>query len=178
MRKIGRAFIGIAPLAMVALSLVLVGQDKGPEVCQHVGRGGVAFDPDEAIANLRRIARTGKLELGSIASPSWVKLPACTKDATWERAIDGLQVPGFEQIVFVDEASFPKLADRIRPGAFVLFVSGGSVADLAKLAEKAGVTRWGLASRELVELFDIRCVPAIVVPLGRGRFRVSSVTQG
>jgi hypothetical protein len=195
-KRIVSGLVWAAPAVALALTLALLGQDKnsGEEICSHGGQGGQAFDPDAALAAFSRMSqdfRTGEARLEKIPEPEAVKLPACTSDATWERTIEAAFPAGFDEILFVDEASFPRVADKIKRGTFVLFLPGKSVSNIAKLAQKAGA-RWGIASKDLIELFGIRCVPAVVVPLGIGtpstqtggkgapkfKFKISSVTRG
>jgi hypothetical protein len=188
MAKIVKGIGWAAPLALVAAAILipgLLGQDKGGGdviVCEHGGNGGVAVRPEEALKNLRRVQSALKAKSDASMKPSdaWkleqVRLHACTNKSESDISVDD-PIARFTQLVFVDEATFDGVSSRLGRGSYVLFVSVKSPSNAAKLAEKSHVA-WGIAPKELIDLFGIRCIPTIVVPAGKGKFKVTSVTPG
>jgi hypothetical protein len=188
MAKIGKGIGWAAPLALVATAILLpglLGQDKAGGdviVCDHGANAGVAIRPEQALKNLKRVqaafkaSSDGRMKLSGEWKLEQVKLPACAKRTESEVSVDAL-IAGFSQLVFADEATFDRVSARLDRGSYVLFVAVKSPAEAAKLAEKFKVA-WGIAPKELIDLFGIRCVPTIVVPSGKGKLKVTTVTPG
>jgi len=196
MAKIVKALGWAAPMALVAGAIWLpglLGQDKdigGVAVCDHGGAGGGPFRPDEALKNLRRMQAGLRAKMEeSAAVPERLegsKLPGCLIKSESEIGVEA-PFADFTKLVFVDERTFDRVSGELGRGSYVLFVGLDSPAKAPKLN-----VQWGIAAKELIELFGVRCVPTIVVPAGVGapstsgggkgapkrKFKVVSVTRG
>lgn len=182
MARIAKAIGWAAPMALVAGAIWLpglLGQDKdigGVAVCDHGGGRGVPFRPEEALRNLRQMQASLRAKMEeSAAVPERLegsKLPGCLTKSESEISVEA-PFADFTKLVFVDERTFDRVSGELGRGSYVLFVGLDSPAKAPKLT-----LQWGIAPKELIELFGIRCVPTIVVPAGKGKFKVATVTRG